>query len=57
MDEAARAVFTWNTAYATFQTVMSDGTEAFMGTYNNYVTVGMSKMEKIETSYPVHLYY
>ncbi len=56
MDEANRATFTWNAEYATFLTVMSDGTEAFMGTYNNYVTVGMSASSKLSSSYPVHLY-
>ncbi len=56
MDEANRATFTWNSEYCTFVTVMSNGTEAFMGTYNNYVTFGMSAMDKISTSYPGHLY-
>ncbi len=56
VDEANRATFTWNAEKATFTTIMSDGTEAFMGTYGSYYTIGMSKLEKLETSYPVHLY-
>ncbi len=56
MDEANRATFTWNAEHATFTTIMSDGTEAFMGTYGSYYTIGMSALEKLETSYPVHLY-
>ncbi len=56
MDEANRATFTWDAAHGTFLTVMSDGTEAFMGTYGGYYTVGMSALDKLDSSYPVHLY-
>ncbi len=56
MDEAGRATFSWNSEYSTFTTVMSNGKEAFMGTYSNYVTFGMSAIDKIATSYPAHLY-
>ncbi len=56
VDEANRASFTWNAEYKTFVTVMSNGTEAFMGTYGDYFTIGMSALDKISTSYPVHLY-
>ncbi len=59
VDEAARATFTWNDEYDTFITVMSDGeTEVYMGTYDNHVTVGLSKISYLDgSSYPVHLYY
>ncbi len=58
VDEAERATFTWNDEFDTFITVMSDGeTEVYMGTYGNYVTVGLSKTSYLnDTSYPVHLY-
>ncbi len=56
VDEANRATFTWNSEYATFITVMSNGTEVYMGTYDNYVTVGVSKLSYLDGSYPVHLY-
>ncbi len=58
VDEAERATFTWNDEFDTFITVMSDGeTEVYMGTYGNYVTVGLSKTSYLnDTSYPVQLY-
>ncbi len=56
VDEADRASFTWNAEYSTLMTVMSDGTETFMGTSGNYYTIGMMAADKLADSYPVRLF-
>ncbi len=52
---STKGVFTWNAEYNTLMTTIGD-TVVFMGTYSNYVTFGMSKEDKIATSYAAHLY-
>ena len=52
---APNTVYVYNTEYHTLVGVR-DGVECFFGTYSNYVTVGVSKFEKIGTSYATHFY-
>ncbi len=50
-----KGVFTWDAEHKTFTTTIGE-TAVFMGTYDNYVTFGMSKIEKLDSSYAAHLY-
>ena len=49
------AVYTWNTEYKTFVTMVDDK-ECFIGTSGTYDTFSCNKMEFIATSYVAHLY-
>lgn len=49
------AVYTWNTEYKTFTAKIGD-TEYYIGTYDQYETLGASKLSYAATSFPSHLY-
>ena len=53
--DSANTVWTWNTEINALTTVLSDG-DVFIGTYGTYFTFGISKMEKVETSFVARLY-
>ncbi len=55
LTEEPTAVFTWNSDYKTFQTMIGE-TAYYMGTYNEYSTLSASKLSYIETSFPTQLY-
>ena len=49
------AVYTWNTEHNTLVASV-EGTDCYIGTYNSFNTFSCSKLEKINGSFPSHLY-
>ena len=54
-DTGAKSVFTFDTANASLYTTVN-GTVYYMGTYDNYVTIGTTAQDKVSSSYVTHLY-
>lgn len=54
LDDAATTVFVWNTEHKTFTTTL-EGTDLYIGTYNEFTTLSASKLSYISTSFPSHL--
>ncbi len=54
-DTGAKSVFVFDTANASLYTTV-DGSVYYMGTYDNYVTIGTTAQDKVATSYVTHLY-
>ena len=55
LGETGSTVFTWNEEHSTFQTKVN-GTDCYIGTYNQYERISASKLSFIATSFPAHLF-
>ena len=54
-NTGAKSVFVFDETLASLYTTLN-GTVYYMGTYDNYVTVGTTAQDKVATSYVTHLY-